>query len=414
MKFTIEVKELNRVLGVAAIVPPKQITQQGGSGYLFSVRGGHCYVYSQDKLHMVRADCEITDVEGEGEFVYPSVHVPEFVQLEGKIEFEYDAGDPKHVVRYRSDTGDACERSSYEPDMIEKCDDSLAGAKTSYSVPSGVLREALGMANVYSAKATDTRVDDMYKTIQVFDGSKPEWVKGNGVLFSADSTRAFYFDCDKFRDKGFAVHGQHLQFVSNFLPKCEGDVLVRVGERMTFIEALGGVNKGAVLGWTHQVKTHPKYAYWPLENDGFVLTLDRDKVLRKLRYLRATLVSTKNKIRVVYDNKTSSANGELRFEMAESLSKAHSAGLPIISREIKEDRGFSVGANIDHLIDLVEPVKCNEVAMRFCILTQGSKEVMLFRTVDAFGLDAEGKVTTDLTKEGVSKCRVTRFMPSKE
>ena len=64
MKFRVQASDLNEALSIVGIVPPRPVTPQGGSGYLFVVKGEQCFIHSRDALRRVRAEVAITDVDG--------------------------------------------------------------------------------------------------------------------------------------------------------------------------------------------------------------------------------------------------------------------------------------------------------------------------------------------------------------
>ena len=85
------------------------------------------------------------------------------------------------------------------------------------------------------------------------------------------------------------------------------------------------------------------------------------------------------------------------------------------TEEFVEPKAFTIGANIDFFIELVQSIKGHKVEFRWVISPPNATrktEVGLFRTIDEFLLDRSGKLTPD--PEGSTQCRVTRFMPSKD
>jgi len=412
MKFRVQAADLQGALDLVSVVPPKAITPQGGAGFLFVVRGDRCFLYSQDSLHVTRADLPITDVEGEGRFIYPASYAAAFQHVDGWIEIESgkDEKEDRDWVRYKSESGANGDRSSFDPRLLGVCDDELEATKVSCDFPVAIFRDAIGISKPYLAKPGDTRSDEHYKGLQIFDDSKDEWKKGNGTMFASDGTRACYYYCDNFEGKGMAIHGQHLGFLAAFLSKCEGKVTLRVGENKTFAVD----SKGRVFGWAHHLKHHPKYGYYSLKGDNYVLHIPKDLLIKALRYARTELAPKRDKIRVTFDYKEKT----LLFRSSEASGKAMS--FPVLARvTTADDANFEANVNVDHMIDLVEGVRTVDVELRTTVVPSkdGRKGRVLFRTLDDFYLNEEGKsvITSDEKKpEDVVKCKVTRFMPSKD
>jgi hypothetical protein len=414
MKFKAKAADLNAALTIVSLVPPRAITPQGGSGYLFIVRGDTCYVYSRDSLRVARADFPVTDVEGEGAFIYPADYTEGFRFLQDEvISFEATSEGDTHTIKYSSGSGAEAERTSYDPKLMAACDKDVEAATNERDFSVAILREAIGLTKPFLAKPQDNRVEDQYKAIQVFDASNDAWAKGDGTLFAANGTQAFYFYCDAFKGKGLGLHGQHLPFISGFLAKCEGQVTIKTGQNMTF--AIDG--KGRVLGWAHHAKGHQKYAYYALKNDTLVFDVPVRALLNALKYTKTELEAKRDKIRLTY----TAATNELSFTVVEGNAKAKSFPVPVLPKEESESRDFTFGVNLYHVIDLLEGAKGDRLEMRVMILPADArrpKETAMFRTIDEFLIDDEGKVIggsgVETQPENTYRCRVTRFVPSKD
>ena len=414
MKFQVKAADLNTALDIVSIVPPRPITPQGGSGYLFVVRGETCYVYSRDSLRVARADFPIEAVEGEGAFIYPSDYVQGFRFLQDEVlSFEATSEGDTHIVKYTSRSGAGAERTSYDPKLMAGCDKDVENATSEREYPVALLREAIGLAKPFLAKPQDSKAEDQYKAIQVFDASNEAWSKGDGTLFAANGTQAFYFACDAFKGKGLGLHGQHIPFVSSFLAKCDETVTVKTGQNMTF--AIDG--KGRVLGWAHHAKSHQKYAYYALKNDKFVFDVPVRALVNALKYTGTELDAKRDKIRLTY----TAASNELSFTVIEGNSKAKSFPVPINPKEGSEARDFSFNINLYHLIDLLDGAKGDRLELRVTLLLADErrpKDQAMIRTIDEFLIDKDGKVIggsgVEKQPENSYQCRVTRFMPSKD
>lgn len=403
MKFKVNTPDLLAALDLASVIIPKPMTPQGGAGYLFVVRGEKCLIYSRDTLCVARAEFAISEVEGEGSFVYPTAHVDALRYVGDTCSFEALEEDEKFIVRYSSENGAVSERTSVDPALFTTCDSDFEEAEAPYDFPSGILREAISLSRPFLAKANDTTKEEQFKALQVFDKAlKPEYAKGDGYLFAADSVRAFYFYCEAFEGKGLEIHGQHLPALVAFLGKSGEGVKIRIGKHFVFASN----TKGHVLGWPKHAKSHAKFAYYPLKSDVFVFSISKSELLKALKYTRVELDTTRDKIKFHFDHEKS----QVRFAISEGTSKAQSFPVAVTVVQ-KKDENWSFDVNIDHMLTLVEDVKAPRVQLRVLVVAAASKEVAMFRTVDEFKLDAGGKLTTD--PEGAFQCRVTRFMPSK-
>lgn len=413
IKFKLQAAALNSALDLVSTVQPKAFTPQGATGYLFVVRGERCFVYSQDSLHVARADFAIEDVEGEGAFIYPSQHVDSFKFAEGTIGFTVTSEGDTHIVKYDLGNGAGGERTTFDPRLLAPCDKELTEATNERTFPVSVLRTSMSMSRNFLAKLTDTRVEEHYKTFQIFDGSQEAFAKADGYLFASNSIQAFYFYCDAFRQKGLAVHGQHMSLLTAFLSKCEGTVTLKTGSNKTFAED----SKGRVIGWAHHERTFSKFSYYALKMDKTILTVPKTRALNALKYTKTELDKTRDKIRLTFDHKT----GSLRFHVTESSGKATS--LPVDVKVVaSEEKDITTSVNIDHLIELFDGSKAEEVELRIATIPASEsnpKEKYMFRTIDEFWLDSEGKVVAGSGVEegkepqGAFRCKVTRFMPDK-
>lgn len=405
MKFKAKASNLIGVLDVVSIVTPRPITPQQGSGYLFVVRGDRCYVYSRDTTCVSRADFPIEESDGDGSFVYPAANIDALKFLgSGEVcTFEASQKDEMFVVKYESGSGASSERTSFDPQLLSTCDEDLKNVKIEYKFPSGLLKESISMGRPFLAKAQDTKIEEQFKAVQVFDKEKPDYAKGDGHLFVSNSIQAFYFYCEAFCTKSLEVHGQHLPALLAFLAKSPDEVTVQMGDHYTFVTNANG----HVFGWPKHAKSHGKFGYYGLKNDNYVLHVPKSVLLNALKYTRSEMDAKSDKIKVVFDHKTDT----LQFRASEEKSKVQSPLVPIRS-EAKKDEDFVSNVNIDHMISLVDGVKANEVQLRVCLIEKEGAKAAMFRTIDDFRMDKNGKVVTD--PEGSFKCRVTRFMPSKE
>ncbi len=405
MKFKMKTADLTNAISLASIVAPRQVNAQSGSGYLFVVKGETCSVYSRDVTSVAKAEFPVTDVTEEGSFVYPAQYVDAFAHVGETITFEAKAlEDDKFLVRYEDDMGRDMERMSFDPVLLSTCDRDLEQSTDPQEFPVGMLREAISLARPFLASTKDTRTEEQYKGLVVFDPTKDDSKKGNGNLFAGNSIQAFYFQTEAFQDKSLEIHGLYLAPLVAFLSKSEGNVTIRKGQSFTF----ACNSKGQVYGWPRQSKTHTKYAYYALKNDTYVFKVPKAVINNELKLTRKSLDSTRDKIKLTYN----AAQKTLRFDVADSSSKAKTFAFPV-EVEQAEDKDQVWSVNIDHLMTLIDGVKGNEVTLRVAIVkVKDQKDVALFRTIDAFRMTPEGKVVIE--PEGSFPCQVTRFMPSKD
>lgn len=413
IRFKTQASELNAALAIVGTVTPRPITPQGGSGYLFVVRGDRCYLYSRDSLRVARADFPIEALEGEGAFIYPAENIGLLDRAgDGSIVFTATSEGENHKVSFLADSGAKDSRSTYDPRLMSTCDKDVEAATNEKVFSVGILKEAIRQAKPFLAEESDKRAEDHFKTVQIFDGSKPEWAKGDGTLFAATGVTAFYFQSEAFQDKGLAIHGQHLGFVTSFLGRCDGQVTLRKGPNMTFATD----EKGHVLGWTHHEKTHGKYTYYSLTNDTYIFDVPVSAALSALKYMQAGLGAKRDKIKVVFE----AASPQLSFWAAEGNSETSSFPVPVIPHEGSKAENLQFFCNINHLMHLLSDAKGDRVMMRIAVMPKNEKrpkDTAMIRTIDTFLMDKDGKIvpgSEEAKPEGAFACRVTRFVPSKD
>ena len=150
--------------------------------------------------------------------------------------------------------------------------------------------------------------------------------------------------------------------------------------------------------------------------DKTVLVIDKVQLLNSLKYTRSELEKSRDKIKIQFNHE----RRIIQFGVSEGTSKTDSLPVQVKPKQVDgkdwiEARDWSFNINIDHMIDLVDKVKNNEVELHVLIVPPGEgrpKEIAMFRTIDDFRLDVSGKPVFET--EDTYKCRVTRFMPSKE
>jgi hypothetical protein len=405
MQFTLNLKELLEAIDIVGVVAPQPLVGDV-TGYRFVVHDGVCSIYSRDKTRVSRAQIPVLESDGDADLIYPESAIEPLALTRGStVTISCQVDGDRYIVAYQTDTGTTDECPSTNPKFIAQLDEDYnAAAVGTVTFPSGILR--VGLSTVKGHLATDDRTDDLYKNLQTFDASKPEWEKGNGVLFAADAIRAAYFDCAAFKDKHLALHSDNIAHILSYLTKVEGDVSYRLGTNMMFLED----SRGRILGFSRSNKVHPRYSYFPLDKDGYIFRVDKALMQSATAYLRQRIADKgKDKIRFAYDHDS----GQFTVSLNESKAKTRFEAIPINAREFRNPESFSVNVNVDQLRDLFNTV-CNEVEFRVSLIQKGSKTGAIFRTIDRFWLDANGKVAQDNTQEGAVECKVTRLMPSKD
>lgn len=410
LKFRVQASDINQALDVVSIVTPRAATsaKEGNSGYLFVVRAnGNCAVYSQEAMRLIRVGLAISEVEGEGAFVLPQEYVGGFKHLSGSIDFEAGKDGERFYVRYRGEVGNVVDRTTFDPKNLKVTDDMIESATDEQVLPASLLKKALDTVKGYLAEK-DSKADEHYQTLQLFDTSKSEWAKGDGHMYAADGIRACFFFCEQFKGKGLGIWGQHLPQIMSFLSKCEGDVTFKTSDNMTF-----AINQDRVLGWVHRTKLHPKFSYYSTDLEKHVLRMDKDFLVRSLMYMREESDSKKDRVRVVYEAEQD--RWVLRFFTSETSGSVE--GIPVTVIPESEDaktKGFAFNLSLSALLDLVSHMESKQISLRVTIVPPkgNRKEGALFRTIDQFWVDSNGKVLPG-PENGV-ECRVTRFFPSKD
>lgn len=411
VKFSVQASDINQALEVVSIVTPRPVTsaKEANSGFLFVIKAdGSCFIYSQEAKRLARASLSVTSVEGEGAFVLPQEYVGGFKHLSGNLSFEAGKEDDRFFVRYRGEVGNVVDRTSFDPRNMKASDDMIESAASEQVLSAALLRKGLDTVKGYLAKPDDQKADKHYQGLQVFDTSKPEWAKGDGHMYAADGIRACFFYCDAFKGKGLALRGEHLPQISSFLAKCEGDVILRTSDNMTF-----ALNGGRVLGWVHNTYTHPKFSYYSTDLEKYVLRMDKDFLVRSLMYMREESDSKRDRVRVVYEAEQDA--WVMRFHSSEASGSVEGIPVTVIPEsEEAKTKGFAFNMSLSGLLDLVSSMEAKQITLRVTVIpAKGNrKEGGLFRTIDQFWVDSTGKVLSG-PENGV-ECRVTRFIPSKD
>jgi hypothetical protein len=416
MKIRTTVEALNQAFEVAGIVKPK-LRESGESAFLVANHSGRVFVHSYDGQRYVRTELKIETLEGEGAFAFPHDKVKSLNFVEGWIDIESGQDDKRHWVKYTTEGGAKVDLSTYDHNNFNTLVRKLDDAKEERLFSSALLLNAFRSVVGYAPPAID-KEHDHYNTIQLFDQSKPEWANGDGVMFAADGTRAAYLSCSALKGRGLGVRTEHLSHLTSFLSKFGPKIKVKFGEDCNFLVEVtpnedGTYTEGSVIGWANTAKNHSHYKYYGTNEDGAVLMVPRALIVKSLKHMRSVLASEQAKVRLTVKDDI------LRLESAsggDSLSSAP-VGVMFLNRDDQspstQEFGFNV--NVDHILDLFEPVRGHEVEFRVAFVaataaSKARKEGAYFRTIEKYYLDDAGEVT--ITPEGAYECQVTRFTPS--
>jgi hypothetical protein len=416
MKITFNLSDFFAALDIIGVVQP-MVVQNLPASYLFVVSGDKCRLYSRNEMSVASAMFNLISSTGDGQFVYPAAFLGSLKYLDDDEVCTMEATDDEGTnfkVKYSTNSGAESERGTIDPQLLfSTCDEDLAASTSTYEFSSRVLREAINQARPFLADLKDQKVSDNFKCLQIMDATlvdkekQVDYSKGDGYMFVGDSNRAFFFQCDDFKGKSLEIHGQHLGAFLSFLGKCGDTVTIHKGGHFTF-----AVSPTGMLGWVRPAKLHDKFNYFSLKHDQVVLKLNKSRVLNSLQHTRSELEKDETKIKFHFevDQKL------VWFTFDGAKAKSKSIPVPVNVKEVSESfSGFLLGGNINHLISLFDLAKGNEIEFRNRIFPADASrkhDVGLLRSIDEFNLDSAGKITPE--SEGNFKCRVTRFMPSKD
>jgi hypothetical protein len=453
MQLKFKASKLIEALDFVSIVDPRALTaQQNSAAYLFNCsrdKDGNpvCRIYSRGPDQVARAGFELDELDGEGLFTMPSTHVSmlreipdDTVTIEARTENKTDG--EAFVVAVRSTSGTKYEHTTYDPRLISPCDKDFEAALKStpveYNV--GVLREALNMAKPF-LPGTDKKGDvaEHFNTIQIFDQSNPDWAKGDGNLFCSDASRAFYFEFDDFKNKGFTIHMRHVGKLADFLGKCEGVRIYHGPNQLNFAvnvvtvktkdaegkEQTEMVNGDQIFCWNANIKTHTRYAYYALTRDKYVIIAPKSTLLKALKQAQILIDQKQDRVKLYYTHKNDQTGGHtIHFGTSESAGKIESflvttddkkdgAG-NVIEPSLEED--FDCYVNLDNFRSIIQDAIGNLVELRISPIQKDDvrRGGAMLRTIDEIPFDAAGKIVSMGDGSGTVrfKCKVTRFMPS--
>lgn len=426
IEFTVNGTELNNALNVVKNVTPRPFDRTGAAGYLIVIRGEKGTVYSRDAAHVIRASFGLTDVNGEGAFIYPSSHIQGFSFFEGQsIRFKVTKEGDSVLVKYSLDGDVGGERVSFDSKFMTTCDREFEESKNPCEFSVAFLREALALSKGFLSSSKE---ETAWKTLQVFDkeGSqspdpkdptkviKP-YERGDGYLYATNGSLAFYMYCSDFKGKSLSIHTQHVPLLQQFLGHCKGRVIITTGTNYMFAK---DESSDLVFGWNHAIKQHSRFAYYSFSGDNVVVSVDRDNLLKAIDYTKSEMDPKSVRAKLVYDD----ADNKLQLQLASEGTHKGFASWRIDANTVSETKGrrsFTTNVSIDQLKSVVEMAKSPVLQLRVHFMEPTEKSPrggVLFRTIDTFVLDQNGKVIggseVKNLPQGAAECTVTRFMPS--
>lgn len=416
MQFKTQLSDLNEALALVSIVKPAA-DSSGHSGFLFVARGDLCYVYSEDQYQKSRVSFSISGLDSEGSFVLPSRAVAPLTCLEGEVTLESSLEEGADMITITAEGGASQKLPTLDPRSLQALDSDFESAKFVNTFHPALLRDAIAQSRPFIADPKNESARDTHKCLQIFDGSKPEWEKGNGVVHAASGSTASFFQCDDLRDHGLTLHGARLPLLLSFLSKSTGEVTLKAGERSTYF--VNGA--GQVIGWADVVAPAKKFDYYAFKSDEYVLRVSRASLVTALEYTRKSLESKDVKVKLDYDHergiiriKSSSGGVETTSPpvgVVPLSAEDSTADAPVVGGDLSKSSSFAGNFNVESLLSLVAPCKSHTIEVRVQSFPNRPGSYLL-RTLESYTLDEAGKTVIDSPEGKNFKCRVTRFSTS--
>ena len=418
LKLTVKASKLIEALDFVSMVKPRSFTNQANSA-AYLVRCARepigqptGYVYSRGQSQVARAGFELLGLVGEGLFTLPYKHVdiiiriPSYEDVTVESRTENRPEGEGFSVSIRSTSGTRYAHSTFDPRLIAPCDKDFASAMkngaSEHNV--GILREAVARARAFLPDPKALDVANHFKTLQIFDSSNPACAQGDGTLFCADATRAFYFDCDEFKHRGLAVHVSHVPLLQEFLSRCQGATICR-GANMSFVvNADKNHEKDQIVGWNHQATPHVRYFYYAMSRDKYVIIAPKRDVLGALDQAEILLERTQDRVKLVYTHRNEQTGGHtIHFGARESAGFAES--FPVATLDKKDHTGGvaerSLEADFECLVSLaafrslIQDIVGPYVELRISPVKKEDfppRGGAMVRTIEEIRFDATGRV----------------------
>jgi hypothetical protein len=416
ISFTVEASELNRAFSLVSIVTPQSNAQGGGGGYLFSVRGNQeCAIYSRDNSkHEARTSLTITDVQGEGQFMFPAEYISGFQYVDGPIKVTASEIDGAFKVRYQFANSGVSDRVTFDPrDMYDFEQDIQTTKETVepkvFSIK--VLQFALSAARSYLPKSNDQVDQDFYKTIKIFGDADPELAKkANGYMVASNSKEIFYLYCSAFVGKDLTLPQAHLSLIDSFLSRSQGTVSVYNTDNKAYI--ING--QGDVLGWPRQSAEYTKFQYYA-KSEEIVVQVEPDVLIKRLKWAKTQLPKDKYGVRLHFNPETT----QFKISVTDANTVSESEPVATKSADVKVTEEVVINVNAQHMVHMLEGIKGEYAELRIKIVpadasNKRTKTRYMFRTIDTFFLTNDGVVVgaAGTGEDEAHECRVTRYAPS--
>lgn len=412
ISFTVEAADLHRALALVSIVKPQATT--GAGGFLFSVRGETCAVYARDNLkHEARSSFKITNVVGEGVFMFPADSLKAVLGINKSLSFKATENNGVFKVRYTFGSSGSADKVSFDPREMHNFEKDIQNAQDSIQpkkFSSNVLRFALGLSKSFLPKKDDPVGHDFYKTIKIFGDADAELAKkANGYMISSNEKEICYFHCTPaFLDRDLTISLTHLSLVESFLDRSDGQVDIYTMDNKSYLLN----SQGDVLGWPKNVSEYTKFQYYS-KTDEVVTIVSSESITEQLRFLRNEMPNDKHKIRMHFDPSDTS----LSFSSADEKLVLTTDPVSTEPVEIKVTAPFITNVDVDNMLHIFEGIRGDRVEFRVKIIPASDKrpkDQYMFRTIDSFFLSNEGQVVGGIGAkiEGEAhECKVTRFTP---
>ena len=412
IKINFNLSDIIEALDVVSAVNPYATDKNSPAGYLFSVRGKECHIYSSGQDCVARAKFDLLESSGDGSFVFPASNLSDSLRPLAKEEdtciIEAISEEGSHVVKYvTSPDGAKAEFGSISPDSISRYDEDLEAATETYEFSAGVLREAISLARDFMADKSETD-SEQFRGIEVIDKGQLE--KGDGYLFASDKYMACFFKSEHFSGKRLAIHDNFISAFLSFLAKCDDTVTIKIGGKTFALNS-----RGDVFGWSKLGALHDKFNYHSLKVDSLVVRVSRSRLINALDCAKGALKKEDETIIFNYDAKI----GKIWFDVPEAKAKSLKVDATPVAEEeegTKQSKAdtFSVPVSVRQFTELFKTMRGYDVTFRGYLgkpKEDGTLATCLFRTIDDVKLNPKSGKPDPSAEDGIT-CRVTRFTPS--
>jgi hypothetical protein len=355
----------------------------------------------------------LEELDSDGDFLLPItltrtlLNIPDdIVTVDTSSEATPGGQHTFHIV-IRCSSGLRCDLSTSNPRLVARCDEDLAAAteKDTRTYSIAVMRTALRLAEGFLPNDESADCEARFHTIRVFDDvrGKPEWQSGDGHLFCSDGRRVFYFQSEDFEGKGLAIHARHRGPLVDFLSKCSAPTLeIRRGARMTYAAS----GEEHLVGWVHQTETHPRFMFYSLNREKYVLRVSKAKLLSALDILPAD----DDRVRFIYTHRNTETGGStVQFVVSDAAGTVTTFPVKVFHKaeepSLEENIEFFV--EVRYLESLFADAVRDEVELRIAQVEKSERHPhggAMLRTFE--------DITVDETDGRRFRCKVVRFMPS--